>query len=341
MKLWKQFVLAKEVFNAVQLNKSQFYNNVSVKHDHPERVTDLQFSESSRYMISIDVTVCKVWKVVHNLLGCIIKIPASLDAEHKEEKVAPLCAVDNEGTLAAIYRGKLRFILYDLDEHGDLQLYAEKDWINLRKELFGNKYKDFDYTPQRDKVRHIKFIIKNKDDGVVYEGAGRATHLRVYMVVNKRDCYADVFLEDYLATLTYYEKYSDVPIFNKIPNKKLTPQIQVRRENMKRMIAAQNASGNEILFPSEDTRLAAVFVKEDRADKHYKIFDNLRNQFIRRVAKKTMFDEATSINNLGTLLAFVEDGRISVRSIRMPNNATLVENLRPRIAMAELKLNPA
>ena len=54
-----------------------------------------------------------------------------------------------------------------------------------------------------------------------------------------------------------------------------------------------------------------------------------------------MFDEATSINNIGTLLAFVEDGRISVRSIRMPNNATLVENLRPRIAMAELKLNPA
>lgn len=54
-----------------------------------------------------------------------------------------------------------------------------------------------------------------------------------------------------------------------------------------------------------------------------------------------MFDEATAINNSGTLLAFVEDADIQVRSIRMPNNATLIDNLRPRIAVAEAKLNPA
>ena len=30
-----------------------------------------------------------------------------------------------------------------------------------------------------------------------------------------------------------------------------------------------------------------------------------------------------------------------VRSIRIPNNATLIDNLRPRIAVAECKLNPA
>ena len=54
-----------------------------------------------------------------------------------------------------------------------------------------------------------------------------------------------------------------------------------------------------------------------------------------------MFDEATAINSQGTLLAFVEENVISVRSIRMPNNATLIDNLRPRIAVAESKLNPA
>ena len=41
------------------------------------------------------------------------------------------------------------------------------------------------------------------------------------------------------------------------------------------------------------------------------------------------------------ILAFIENDEISVRSIRMPNNATLIDNLRPRIAVAESKLNPA
>ena len=71
------------------------------------------------------------------------------------------------------------------------------------------------------------------------------------------------------------------------------------------------------------------------------IYDNLRNEFIRRIAKKTMFDEAMAINAAGTLIVFVEDVDISIRSIRMPNNATLIDNLRPRIAVAESRLNPA
>ena len=71
------------------------------------------------------------------------------------------------------------------------------------------------------------------------------------------------------------------------------------------------------------------------------MYDNLRNEFIRKVSKKTMFDETHTINHLGTLLAFVEDKEICIRSIRMPNNATLIDNLRPRIAIAESKLNPS
>lgn len=42
-----------------------------------------------------------------------------------------------------------------------------------------------------------------------------------------------------------------------------------------------------------------------------------------------------------SLLAFIEDSEIVLRSIRMPSNATLIDNLRPRIAVAESKLNPA
>lgn len=54
-----------------------------------------------------------------------------------------------------------------------------------------------------------------------------------------------------------------------------------------------------------------------------------------------MFDEACAVNNAGTTIAFIEDASITIRSIRIPNNATLIDNLRPRIAVAESKLNPA
>jgi len=44
---------------------------------------------------------------------------------------------------------------------------------------------------------------------------------------------------------------------------------------------------------------------------------------------------------MGNIIAFVEDDEIALRSIRLPSNATLMDNLRPRIAVAESKLNPA
>lgn len=47
-----------------------------------------------------------------------------------------------------------------------------------------------------------------------------------------------------------------------------------------------------------------------------------------------MFDEAAALNNVGTLIAYIEDQDITLCSIRMPNNATLIDNLRPRIAVA-------
>ena len=143
-----------------------------------------------------------------------------------------------------------------------------------------------------------------------------------------------------MANLQKKDRYSDQPILN-VEQVKLTPQMMVRQDNMNKLIAEQNTLGNDIIFPSEDMRLVAVFSKEDKMQKHYKIYDNLRNEFIRRVAKKTMFDEATALNSTGTMIAYIEDTEISIRSIRMPNNATLIDNLRPRIAVAESKLNPA
>ena len=326
LKVTKQLKQAKEVYDVVQLNKLQFFNNLRIKHEHQDRITSLSLAENSHFMVTVSPEQTKVWKVVHNMVGAIVSIPGNLEDEHREEKVPPLAIVNNKGTLVVTYRGKLQFHVYELK---DQDSYQKKDSINLRREIIANGINDFNYTPQRDAVREIKFL-----------GGNDETHLRVYMKVDGVDFISDVQLSDSVADLRQRDRYSDQPILN-ISQEKLTPQMLIRQENMQRLIREQNELGNDIIFPTQDMRLVAVFSKEDRTQKHYKIYDNLRNEFIRRVAKRTMFDEATAVHSQGTLIAFIEDSEIVVRSIRMPNNATLIDNLRPRIAVAESKLNPA
>lgn len=160
------------------------------------------------------------------------------------------------------------------------------------------------------------------------------------MVFDGKDCIADVKLHDNVTTFKFVDKYFDAPILN-VSEENMSPQMAVRQENVRRLIEEETKVGNELIFPAEDLRLVVVFNKEDRQNRFYKVYDNLRNTFVRRVAKKTNFDEAADINPTANLIAFVEDSDISVRSIRIPNNATLIDNLRPRIAVAESKLNPA
>lgn len=71
------------------------------------------------------------------------------------------------------------------------------------------------------------------------------------------------------------------------------------------------------------------------------VYDVKRDNFIRRVAKKTNYDEAAAINSSATLLTFVEGPDLSIRSIRLPNSKVLVDALRPRYIIADNKLNPA
>ena len=69
---------------------------------------------------------------------------------------------------------------------------------------------------------------------------------------------SDVKLADNVADLNPYTLYSDMPIFN-VPEDKLSPQMLVRQDNMRRLIDEQLALDNELIFPSEDMRLVAVF----------------------------------------------------------------------------------
>ena len=70
------------------------------------------------------------------------------------------------------------------------------------------------------------------------------------------------------------------------------------------------------------------------------VYDVKRDNFVRRVAKKTNYDEAACVNSSATLLTYVEGLDLSVRSIRLPNSAPLIDTLRPRYVIADSKLNP-
>lgn len=63
--------------------------------------------------------------------------------------------------------------------------------------------------------------------------------------------------------------------------------------------------GTELLFPAEDMRIVAMCSRRDAKPKFYKIYDNLRDEFIRKINKENLADDATCINHTGTLLAYI------------------------------------
>lgn len=54
-----------------------------------------------------------------------------------------------------------------------------------------------------------------------------------------------------------------------------------------------------------------------------------------------MEDEAFAIDSSGRILALIDGDYIELRSIRLPNNSVLIDCLRPRFRVPDLKLNPA
>lgn len=164
------------------LNKAQFFNNAKVKHEHAQRISNLQFSDNSQFIVTISNDLCKVWKIVQNLLGVACSIPGNLEPDLVEEGVLPVAAINNKCTVVAIYRGKLNFVLYEINEQ---ESFKKKDTINLRREIIANGYDEFNYTPGRDRVTEIRFI-----------GGDSPSHLRVYMMIEDKSFVSDVKLVD-------------------------------------------------------------------------------------------------------------------------------------------------
>ena len=85
-------------------------------------------------------------------------------------------------------------------------------------------------------------------------------------------------------------------------------------------------------FPQEtDITTAVVLHREDPEEKFYLIFDIRKNQYIRRIGKKEMTQEAFAINHTGKILAYIDADHVYLKLVRLPNSVKLAEILRPRI----------
>ena len=109
---------------------------------------------------------------------------------------------------------------------------------------------------------------------------------------------------------------------------------------MRAFVDQEISNGNTVFFPSDDTRFAVVLNRKNEDEKHFMVYDVKRDNFVRKVSKKTNYDEAACVNSSATLLTFVEGMDLSVRSIRLPNSSVLGDTLRPRFVRADAKLNP-
>lgn len=67
----------------------------------------------------------------------------------------------------------------------------------------------------------------------------------------------------------------------------------------------------------------------------------MRGDYVKKVAKKSMEDEAFCLDHTGSLLIHAEGEHVLFDLVRIPNSAELNHMLKPRYQMAEQKLNPA
>lgn len=152
----------------------------------------------------------------------VIEIPGSTNDENREQNVATLATINRQCTMAAIYRGKLQFNLYELRDH---ERFQKREAIDLVSVLNRSRVVGFKFVPQRDQVYKLKFL-----------GGDEPTHLRIYMTINGEKFIADARLNQTESTFSKFQDYSDEPIFN-VEQRNMTAQMQSRQQNMFNLIA--------------------------------------------------------------------------------------------------------
>ena len=262
-------------------------------------------------------------------MGCFCTSEAKKEGNLNDKVSKPLAAVRNDGQQFAVYRGKMFFHIYEIKDGDEERKTNKINSIDLDKEIKGFGKEDFEFDPSTDEVMDMAFV-----------GPEEETHLRVYLMVQGTHYFADYDLKAQSATFEQASLYQDQSILQK-EGEDESPTMQRRIQVLKNLIEEQSDKGNTLHFPYLDQRLVVVSVQEDPTNKHYMVYDINRENYIRKVDKRIMADDAVAVNSTGQVMAFIEEEDITIRVIRVPNSSILVDRLRPRFNVAESKMNPA
>ena len=272
-----------------------------------------------------------MWKVVNSIYGCYVTIPAESDKVHPnglpahQDEINLVATANNEASLVIVHRANLFLNVYDVQNRSEATL---RESIDLHKEISANGQGSFSFNPRSDQILGLKLLEPEQP-----------SMLRVSMLIQGEHHFADVNLEDGVSSLKKADPFSDHVAFVEKANDDET--LLRKQENMKQFINTNLTQGNQVFMPHDEKRIVVVLNNGDPENLFYQVYDGLRNDLTRRVAKMSSYDTATAVTPDGFQICFIEGEHLVVRSIRIPNSSVLVDKLRPRFAKAETKLNPA
>ena len=146
------------------------------------------------------VSVCKqstrVWKVLDNIMGNFLVIPQNKTEDKVDDNIKPLAAVDNIGENVIIYRGKLMFNMYKIENRSEFKL---RERFDVKKELpANNSGGNFEVSNSKDTIV-VDDIAFMEDEPILF---------RVYLTINGSHFFADVH-PDSVVELKRAERFSD------------------------------------------------------------------------------------------------------------------------------------
>lgn len=228
--------------------------------------------------------------------------------------------MNNDATKVVVHRGKLIFTVYNIGDNRATKV----DAIDLQKEIKACGNPGFSLAIG-DHVNDMRFMDPE------------CNVMRIYFTKAKELYFIDVKMSDSVPKMRKAKAFEDrsVMVLNQAKN------LATLQNTLQTLITDETKAGNLLSFPETDSNTVAVLKKEVPDEKHILIFDIKRNTYIRKIAKKEMASEAFALDSTGRILAQADGQDLTLRLVRLPNNAALMDCFRPRYAIAEKKLNPA
>lgn len=168
---------------------------------------------------------------------------------------------------------------------------------------------------REDSVLDIRFLRDQK--------TFRATYLCAKAGEDEADkhLWIDVNLVSKKISIRNGTHYCDKSILASKDKSEKTTQM---KENLLVLINEEEHVGNKVQLPLDfDTNTVVVLNREDTKNFCFYVFDIRRNQFIRKIPKSTIEQQAFCLDHTGRVLGFVDGEQMFLKMCRLPNSKAL------------------